>query len=370
MFKKITLFFLLLILIFINQDKAYAFLGFGTNSGFVMRNDFDNGTLKGFNVGELKSDYDSRYMDELANTGANIVRVIVPFTLCPEDKDHNISCIYQVSPDNVKNIQNMSKVFSAKKIKIIISAIFYEKNKGDFWKNKELQKGMSDAWTKFADQIKEDKNIAALELYYSPDASQLPNIHKESRAWSIAGYNMIKAIRNVDPNHVIIFQVPEGDPKNIEGLLDLNDSNIVYGFDMFYPTQITLQGLYNYKKYPYPLGAEYGLDSTKTGIAKVIDKSALNDYLKPIIDFKSKGNSVFISSWGIVYYAPQDSSYRYVSDVLSILSQNKIGWAYYGFRINKFFDPFIAGTKISDTQRTPEASLITLLRESMTGKVE
>lgn len=363
--KNIKIILIALIGLLISSN-SYAAWPFSSNNGFVSKNDFNQGKFKGFNIGALK-DYDERYIDELAPTGANIVRVIVPFTFCKPVED-KMPCIYQVSPDNVEKLKKMSDQFGKKNIKIIVSALFYEKQKGDFWKSKMLQAGMSDSWKYFADQIKDDKNIAALELYYSPDESSLPDKHKVSRAWSIAGYNMIKAIRNVDTNHVIIFQVPNGDPANIKGLLDLNDNNIVYGFDMFYPNALTLQGIINKQSFPYPLGAEYGLDPLFTGKATIIDKKALSDYLQPIIDFKNKGNAVFISSWGIVYYAPQGSAYRYLTDVLSIFNDNKLSWAYYGFRINKAFDPFIAGENISDDARTPEASLITLLRENMEKK--
>lgn len=361
--KKIILFISFGLSLFLLSGYTQAAWPFNSNNGFVQKKEFNEGKFKGFNIGEIK-EYDERYIDEIVPTGANILRVIVPFNFCTPVGD-KMPCIYEVNKDNVEKLKKMSKQFGDHKIKIIVSAFFYEKEKGDFWKSKMLQSGMSDAWKRFADQIKEDKNIAALEIYYSPDASGLPNKHKVSKAWSIAGYNIIKSIRNVDQNHIIIFQVPEGDPKNIDGLLDLNDNNIVYGFDMFYPSAVTLQGIINKNNYPYPLGAEYGLDPLFTGRPSIIDKKALSDYLQPIIDFKNKGNTVFISSWGMVYYAPEGSTYRYLSDVLSIFNNEKLSWAYYGFRINKSFDPFIIGENISDEARSPEASLISLLRDNM-----
>lgn len=341
---------------------------FGGNDKFIKAKDFNNGEIKGFNIGEIK-DYDDRYINELSETGANVVRVIVPFNFCKPDNYNELKCIYNVSSENVDKLKKMNDQFKEKNIKIIVSAYFFEKNKGDFWKNKMLQSGMSDAWKYFADQIKEEDNIAALELYYAPDGSGMVNPYKATEVWSIAGYNMIKSIRSVDENHAIIFQLPAGDLNNLKSILPLDDDNIVYGVDLFYPVQITLQGLgENQQVLSYPLGAEFGLDPYNSGKVKVIDKQALEENIEALVDFKNKGNPVFITSWGIVHYAPQGSGYRYVKDMLDILSKNKISWAYYGFRINKALDPFIAGDTINDNARTPEAPLITLLKENMKMK--
>lgn len=338
---------------------------------FVKAKDFNKGTFKGFNIGALKTDYEERYIKELEETGSNVVRVIVPFEYCSPNENNELKCIYEVKEDTVKNLKKMNDQFKSKNIKIIISAYFYEKEKGDFWKNKMLQTGMSNAWKYFADQIKDEENIAALEIYYAPDHSNMVNPNKVSEVWSIAGYNIIKSIRSVDKNHAIIFQVPNGLPSNFKGVLDLDDDNIVYGFDMFHPEQITLQGIGNYQQVlNYPLGAEFGLDPFGTGNVKVIDKEELREFLSPIFEIKKEGKNVIITSWGIVHYAPQGSGYKYVNDVLNLFNENKISWLYYGFRINKELDPFIAGDTINDTARTPEAALITLLRENMKGKKE
>lgn len=363
--NKIAIFLLTLCCLFSTSANAWIFDG----NKFVKAKDFNNGTYKGFNIGAIKSDYDDRYLKEISETGANIVRVLVPFEFCIPDSTNELKCIYEVKDETVKKVKEMNKKFAEKNIKVIISAFFYEKEKGDFWKNKMLQNGMSDAWTRFADQIKDDENIAALDIYYAPDDSNMINPYKASELWSVAGYNMIKAIRKVDSNHAILFQVPKGQPNNAKALLDLDDQNVVFGFDMFYPEQITLQGIgANNQVLNYPLGAEFALDPTNSGKVKIIDETALREYLQPMFDFKNTGKPVFISSWGIVHYAPHGSGYRYLQDMLKILNENDISWAYYGFRINKELDPFIAGDTINDQARTPEAPMISLLMENMKKK--
>ena len=336
------------------------------NAGYVNASDFNNGNIKGFDIGAVQSEYNKNYMDEIKTTGANVVRLIVPFEFCTPVNDQ-MPCIYHVSDENIKKVENASKVFGQNKIKVIVSAYFYQKSKGDFWKNKMLQTGMSDAWKKFAEQISNDKNIAALDLYYAPDEAGMVNPYKISQLWSVAGYNLIKSIRTVDKHHAIIFQVPDGSPDNIKNLQNMDDDDLVYGFDMFYPNQITLQGISSQYSnvLPYPLGAEYNIDTDHSGSAKIINKDALQEYLKPIYDFKQASHNVFISSWGIVHYAPDGSAYRYINDVLSIFDQYKLSWAYYGFRINKNMDPFIFGTDINDTARSPESPLISSLRDNM-----
>lgn len=361
--KKIFLFFFSLLILFSTQANAWLF-----DNNFVKASEFNKGIFKGFNIGELK-EYDERYIEEISNTGANIVRVIIPFNFCKANNNNELNCIYEVNKENVEKLKKMNKQFSDVKIKVIISGYFYEKVKGDFWQNKMLQTAMSDSWRYFADQIKNEENIAGIEIYYAPDNSSMINPHKSSEMWSIAGYNMIKAIRSVDKNHAIIFQVPNGAIESIDNLLDLDDKNIIYGFDMFFPHQITLQGIGQYQQVlTYPLGAEYSLDPYKNGKSLVIDQKAIKEYIAPLVEFRNKGHNVIINSWGIVHYAPQGSSYRYVKDVLKIFDENSLSWVYYGFRINKALDPFIAGENIEDSARTPKASLITLLRENMKGK--
>lgn len=338
---------------------------FGT-SGFITSNDFKNNKIKGFNIGIIEQ-HDKEYYDELSATGLNTVRVIIPFNRCTDAN----KCIYNVSDKSLKDLNSLIENSKKYNFKIIIVGQFQQNISGDYWRSKLLQNGISKAWRIFAEQYSQEKQIAAYDIFFNPNGTGLINPNKVYEYWAKGAYIIISNIRDVDSNHTIIYQIPNSDPLSINNTLDIPDNNLVYGVDMFYPWQITLQGtMPQYKEsLLYPLGLEFRLDPFGTGQPRSINKDDLALYLSKVKDWSIKNQkAILISNWGIVHYAPNNSAYRYTNDLLDIFKTDGFSWMYYGFRINQALDPYIADENAKSITRTSLAPVITLLREDMKGK--
>lgn len=357
---------LIILLLLISFSFTSNAAWFSRSSGFITSEDFKNSKIKGFNIGVIEK-HEKEYYDELSATGLNTVRVVIPFVRCADAN----KCIYNITDISDKALKDLIENSKQYNFKIIVVGQFQQNPQGDYWQSKLLQAGISKAWKRFAEQYKDEKQIAAYDIFYNPNPQGLINPNKIIEYWTKGAYTIVSNIRDVDENHTIIYQIPNSDPLSMDKIQEIPDNNIVYGVDMFYPWQITLQGsLPQYKeRLLYPLGLEFRLDPFGMGQPRAINKDDLTLYLSKVKSWSDKNNKpIIISNWGIVHYAPNNSAYRYVNDILDIYKSNGFSWMYYGFRISQPLDPFIADENPQTITRTPLAPIITLLRENMKGK--
>lgn len=352
---------------------------------FLSAQDYNKSGLRGFDIGVL-SEHDSSYYQELSDTKANIVRVIVPFNYCsaPDVSKKTIkvssesdisadnvsptpSCVYQVTDQNKKMLKDLLTAGTTYGFYVLPVASFEQKTQGDFWTDAHLQEGMVNAWKTFANNYKDYSTIAGYDLLYSPNSIGLPQGADVKKYWTQGANYIIKAIRTVDNKHPVIFETaPYADPTTLSSFTPFKDKNVVYAFNMYYPYDVTLQGTseqYGYRL-PYPAGLEYGIQPFPDQPPRVIDLQDLRLYLK---DAALWGNTnkvpIIVTEFGIAHWAPNGSAFRYTSDVTKIFEENGWSWINQGFRVNKAMDPFIASDDPNNTTRTPEAPVITVLKD-------
>lgn len=378
-------FFIVCLSIFLIPNANAAFSFFSSSNGFSTINDFKSGSVKGFNIGVI-ADHDADYYKELKETGANTVRVIIPFSKCeqttqvngvPEDVSQVQSdalgpkCVYKVNQNFIESFNKLIKQAQQDNFKIIVVGSFEQNPVGDYWTSKKLQKGISIAWQRFAEIYKNENRIAAYDIFNMPNATGLNNPQKVQEYWRSGASDIITHIRDIDSKRVIIYQVPYGDALVADKLQPLEDNNIVYGFDMFYPYAITFQGMSSQysERLTYPLGQEFNLDPFNDGHPRAINSDDLKLYLSRVAKFSKDNNvPIIISNFGIVHYAPNGSAYRYVQDLTSIFKENNFSWMYQGFRVNQAMDPYIAGDNPQSIERSSSAPIISLLSDLFTGK--
>lgn len=364
---------------------------FGSNAAFSLFsqnnetvNAFKSGNIKGFNIGVL-AEHDAGYYKELKETGAKTIRVIIPFSKCeqttqindaPEDvsqiqsKSIEPKCIYKIDKKTVESFNKLLKQANQDNFNIIVVGNFEQNPQGDYWTSNKLQKGISIAWQRFSEIYKNENKIIAYDIFNNPNAVGLNDSQKVQEYWIKGASDIIRHIREVDTNRVIIYQVPYGDALVADKIKPLEDNKIVYGFDMYYPYAITFQGMnqtYN-ERFSYPLGQEFNLDPFGDGKPRAIDIDDLRLYLSRVSNFSKDNNvPIIISSFGIVHYAPNRSGYRYIQDVTTIFKENNFSWMYQGFRVNQAMDPFIASENPNGIERSSSAPMISLLTEIFTG---
>lgn len=353
---------------------------------FVKAEDFSNNhKLRGFNIGVLDAHNDA-YYNELSATKINSVRVILPFRRCsveteqantkmktpakPEDvKADAVSpvpkCVYEISPENLEKFNALLKKGVEHNFYIITAAEFQQDPMGDFWTVPKLQQGMVEAWKGFADKYKDYSIIAAYDLMNNPPADGLPQGTNVSDYWKTGANYMIEGIRSVDKKHTIIFPMaPAGLPTAFKNFKPIDDKNVVYGLNMYYPLDVTMQGVspaFSYR-IPYPAGLEYGIQPIQGQPPRAIDINDLKLYLQDAGVFAKANNvPIIVSEFGIVHYAPNGSAFRYVSDVTRIFEDYGWSWMYQGFRISAAFDPFIASDNPEDTNRSSISPIMNVL---------
>jgi hypothetical protein len=63
------------------------------------------------------------------------------------------------------------------------------------------------------------------------------------------------------------------------------------------------------------------------------NKEQLRRVLQPVIDFqRDYGVPIYIGEFSAIRWAPDDSAYRYLKDVIELFEENNWSWAYHAFR--------------------------------------
>lgn len=353
---------------------------------FLTANDYNNSQIRGFNIGVLETHSDT-YYKELSETKINAVRVIVPFRRCtletqqPKDIDKKKitsvndvkadamtgvpKCVYEISPENSDKFKALLKKAVEYNFYVIPVAEFQQNPAGDFWTVPKLQQGLTEAWKDFANQYKEYSVIAGYDLMDNPSAEGLPAGSNVSEYWQKGASYMIQGIRSVDKKHTIIYPMaPSGMPVAFKDFKPFEDKNVVYGINMYYPLDLTMQGTSENFSYriPYPAGLEYGIQPIPNQPPRVIDVNDLRLYLQDAGLFAKTNNvPVMVLEFGIVHYAPNGSSFRYVSDTTKIFEDNGWSWTYQGFRVSAAFDPYIGSDDPENTTRSFTSPIMNVL---------
>lgn len=366
---------------------SFAFTNDAISATLLKANDFMGSKLRGFNIGLIENHNDA-YYKELKQSNANIVRVIIPFERCAvtaeqmkaaqeKAKDAESAdalekammpeppCTYQVSKETEAKFKNLLIKAVENNFYVLPAASFEQRTPGDFWFTSKLQQGMSEAWQEFAKNHENNTVIAGYDLMNSPNGTGLPANSNVSDYWNQGAGFLIKAIRKVDTKHpIIVTMAPYGQATSLKDFKPFDDKNIVYGINMYYPYDITMQGTsptYEYRL-PYPAGLEYGIQPNPTQPPKPINSKELRLHLQSAALFGITNKvPIIVSEFGIVHYAPDGSGFRYVSDATKIFEENGWSWIYQGFRVSKAMDPYIASDDPEDENRASNAPIIKVL---------
>jgi len=134
-----------------------------------------------------------------------------------------------------------------------------------------------------------------------------------------------RAIRAIDPARTIIVEPASwGGPDGLSDLAPLGVSNVVYSVHMYLPHAFTHQGVYG----PGPVWRYPGAIEGKNW-----DKAALEAALKPVIEFqRAYGVHIYIGEFSAIRWAPAESAYRYLKDLIDIFETHGWDWSYHAFR--------------------------------------
>jgi len=143
--------------------------------------------------------------------------------------------------------------------------------------------------------------------------------------WRDLATQAARTIRAVDPGKPVVFEPgPWGGPDGFDWLEPLDLDRVIYSFHMYRPHSFTHQGVHN----------------DRTGIAypgridgEMWDKERLREEMLPAIEFQQAFNvHIYVGEFSVIRWAPGDSGYQYLRDVIDLFEQYGWDWSYHAFR--------------------------------------
>ncbi len=212
-----------------------------------------------------------------------------------------------------------------------------ELNGKEIWDVPEAEDAFIRYWTGIVERLTPYRDaIWGYDLFNEPLArAQLPYAPLEWRRMAI---NITKAIRKLDPDTWIIYEVgPGGGWRGFEDLRPLPDPKVIYSFHFYEPGAFTHQGI------AATLLQDPGLlakAQETTGVVypgfiggRYRDRNEMEESLKPVIDFQKKyGAPIFVGEFSVIAWAPVASAVQYLKDVTGIFQKYGWSWTYHAFR--------------------------------------
>jgi endoglucanase len=177
-------------------------------------------------------------------------------------------------------------------------------------------------WEMLARHYKDARAIWAYDLFNEPNDRNMP---PDLQDWWELAERTAKAVRAIDPVRPIIIEPsPGADPGAFRGFEPFKVPNIIYSAHMYLPHSFTHQGIGEWSQsYVYPGVIE----------GKMWDKAQLEAALAPVLEFQRTYNvHIYIGEFSAIRWAPDESAYRYLKDLIEIFEHYEWDWSYHAFR--------------------------------------
>lgn len=193
-----------------------------------------------------------------------------------------------------------------------------------FWMDDSLEDLFVKGWRGIAKRYAGDKRILAFELMNEPSGP--PDDY-----WNLMGRTMA-AIREIDPDHLIILQ-PDREWK----VRKPADDHVAFSFHFYTPLEFTHQGVAHDPQFREISGVRYPGEAVgHDGKKALYDASALRaDLSYPARVSRETGVPVIIGEFGISTAADEDSTTRWIRDVIDSAEEAGLGGYIYWREIDK-----------------------------------
>ncbi len=200
-----------------------------------------------------------------------------------------------------------------------------------FFKEKKYQEHLVEVWRKLAAKYRNHPMILGYDLLNEPHEEGLDFESAEVLDWQHLAAVVAKAIREIDPQTPIIVETPAWDgPSGFIGFKPIPVDRVIYSVHMYEPGRITHQGVvsvigekFKDERYAYPGDVK----------GEKWDKDRLRKALEPVRQFQLKYNvHMYVGEFSCIRWAPDQSSYRYLKDVIDLFEEYGWDWSYHAFR--------------------------------------
>jgi hypothetical protein len=202
------------------------------------------------------------------------------------------------------------------------SAGGYAAADADMFSDKGCQAKLVEVWQHLARRYRGVEGIWGYDLANEPVEDTLAEGLDD---WHGLAERAARAIRAIDPERAIIVECAAGgNPDGFDGMEPLNVPNVIYSVHMYLPHAFTHQGVFG-------PSLEVRYPSVIDG--KCWDRAQLEVALKPVMEFQRKyGVHIYVGEFSAIRWAPDDSAYRYLKDLIEIFEANGWDWTYHAFR--------------------------------------
>ena len=325
---------------------------------------FHDGTLRGFALAELPANgrevYSESDFEDLAATGANVVRVPILLKKCK-------GCERYELPDG--DIRYAERVLLRGerlgfRVVVVLLATPWG-NESDYWNSDSLKADIVKQWGQVALRL---KGYAALQAYDLINEPVVPGASRESGLlqWHALASRIARELRAADPDTPLMLEpVPWALPGSFWQAQPLAMAGVVYSFHLYAPHEFTHQGLPGYAEpRAYP-GA--GWDKARLAQEMLEARKFAHAHQVPM----------FVGEFSCVRWAPEGSCPRYLVDALSLFETQGWGWAYHCWRCYQGWDaelpshlPKEQRSGYLPTQRRTDNATLQLLKDAMQPKLK
>ena len=266
--------------------------------------------------------------------GANVIRVFIEprFGLAKLE-------------ENVKKVQQLGGV------KIVLTTIA----RGSAgWNDPARTEKLCMFWKDVATRLAPYRDVIwGYDILNEPlDRAQLP---LPPRQWRGVALKIIAAIRTVDPETWIIYEVgPAGMFAGFKNLEPLPDKRVIYSAHYYCPHEFTHAGVNTVAgtteamkrinvEYPLAISGlrqsawELGIFqkppmSIPKELCKIWDKEFQRLVLTPAVEFQKKyGVPIYVGEFSAVRWAPVDALERYLREAIELFEENGWSWSFHCF---------------------------------------
>lgn len=184
------------------------------------------------------------------------------------------------------------------------------------------QDKLVEVWRKLATRYRGNRTIYGYDLLNEPVEGR---VAEGLLDWRGLAQRVGEVIHEIDPDKALIVEPGNwGSPGAFDSFVPLDLDNVVYSCHMYIPHHFTHQGVHG-----LPVGLEYPgvIDGRRW------DKEQLREALQPARDFELEYNvPIYVGEFSAIRWAPNDSAYRYLRDVIDIFEEWGWDWSYHAYR--------------------------------------
>jgi aryl-phospho-beta-D-glucosidase BglC (GH1 family) len=198
----------------------------------------------------------------------------------------------------------------------------YAGSDGGLFTDRSAQDRFVRAWESIARRYKGDRTIWGFDLANEPVEDEWDG---ECDDWHALAERTAKAVRAIDPARTLIVEPAEwGGPGGLKSFVPIGVPNVVYSVHMYMPHEFTHQSVYGSSppiSYPGEIGG------------RKWDRAALKEALRPAIEFQKAYNvHIYIGEFSAIRWAPDQSAFRYLRDLIEVMEELGWDWSYHAFR--------------------------------------